>query len=239
MRHSSPLPREVLAFRVSISPVAGSRQLGLRSFLKVRARALWSPPQKWKPREPRHHPPRALLAHLIEGRRARGRAEGSPAEKSPSACGRRLHDGAGSDWVRLPRARAGPGGSERGHPTVAEQTGPLSLCMGGGATYRRTGISTNRSCRLTWPSYTINQKRHLQDGGGLWKQILRLLQGLKEEEGIEPGPGPRRGRNLGFGELPRGGSLKPLAATRIPSSSPCFRTVLSRLNEAPIPLSLS
>lgn len=131
VRHSSPLPREVLAFRVSISPVAGSRPLGLRSFLKVRARALWSPPQKWKPREPRHHPPRALLAHLIEGRRARGRAEGSPAEKSPSACGRRLHDGAGSDWVRLPRAGAGPGGSERGHPTVAEQTGPLSLCMGG------------------------------------------------------------------------------------------------------------
>lgn len=112
-------------------PCGGVKATGAPRFLKVLARALWSPPQKWKPREPRHHPPRALLAHLIEGRRARGRAEGSPAEKSPSACGRRLHDGAGSDWVRLPRARAGPGGSERGHPTVAEQTGPLSLCMGG------------------------------------------------------------------------------------------------------------
>lgn len=153
VRHISPLPREVLAFRVPVSPVAGSRPLGLRSFLRVRARALWSPPSEAEARGTSTSPSQGpLRAHLIEGPRARGRAKGSPAEKSPSACGRRLHDGAGSDRVRLPRAREGPGGSARGHPTAAEQTGPLSLCMRGGATYRRTGISANRSCRLTWPS---------------------------------------------------------------------------------------
>lgn len=42
-----------------------------------------------------------LPAHLIEGPEARGRAEGSRAEKPASACGVRLHDGAGLDPVRL------------------------------------------------------------------------------------------------------------------------------------------
>lgn len=54
-----------------------------------------------------------LLAHLIEGPGARGRAEVSRAEKPASACGRRLHGCAGLAQAHL-HGRARARGGQRG-----------------------------------------------------------------------------------------------------------------------------